>query len=168
MNHSSSPIDHIESLLKGQRLVMLAHLAEDGSLRSKPMTVVEHEPGGSFWFLIRSFGDRTAEDAEYARVNLAILNEGEGAQISISGHGRIERDRGRIRALWTAAAKPFFPGGVDDPELAALEVIPGHAEYWDGPDSAIGRGLAMAASVVASRPVGLGSHGSAHYARSRA
>jgi hypothetical protein len=37
--------------------------------------------------------------------------------------------------------------------------------YWDSPGSKVVRALAMAASVVAGKPVGLGEHGSANVTR---
>jgi general stress protein 26 len=69
------------------------------------------------------------------------------------------RDRALIRSMWTAAAKPWFPEGPEAEDLALLEVRPTHAEYWDGPSNMVSRALAMAASIAAGRPIGLGEHG---------
>ena len=56
-------------------------------------------------------------------------------------------DRGRATLV---------PGGEDDPDLTLLRITPERAEIWDGPDSQVLRMAAMAASVVAGRPIGLG------------
>ena len=56
--------------------------------------------------------------------------------VSVSGTGRIVRDRDRMRELWTPFAKAWFPRGVDDPSLALLEVRLDKAELWDAPGSA--------------------------------
>ena len=53
---------------------------------------------------------------------------------------------------------PLVTQGVDDPDLAALRLEPIKAEIWDGPDSTVLRMIAMAASVVVGKPLGLGAH----------
>ena len=69
-------------------------------------------------------------------------------------------DRIRIQQLWTAAAKPWFPEGPTSANLALLKITPDAADYWDAPYSTMVRAVGMLASVVAGRPVGLGTHGS--------
>ena len=44
------------------------------------------------------------------------------------------------------------------PELTLLKFVPESAEYWDAPHSKMVRMFAMAASVVAGKPIGLGEH----------
>jgi hypothetical protein len=53
---------------------------------------------------------------------------------------------------------PGFLQGKDSPNLALLAFFPHTAEYWDAPNSKMVRMLAMAASVVAGKPVGMGDH----------
>jgi Pyridoxamine 5'-phosphate oxidase like len=55
-------------------------------------------------------------------------------------------------------ARPWFPGGANDPDLVLLAVQPQLADIWDGPDSEVMRLLALTASLVAARPIGLGEH----------
>ena len=33
--------------------------------------------------------------------------------------------------IWSAAAPAWFPGGVDDPDLALVAILVAEAEYWD-------------------------------------
>ena len=58
---------------------------------------------------------------------------------SLTGTARVNRDRDMIDALWSDAAKAFFPKGKDDPNLVLLEVTLRSAEYWDGPSTTIGK-----------------------------
>jgi general stress protein 26 len=76
----------------------------------------------------------------------------------MSGHGELTSDIEHIRRLWTPYAKPWFPQGPETPNLALLKFTPEAAETWDSPHSKAVRVLAMAASIFAAKPVGLGKH----------
>jgi general stress protein 26 len=43
------------------------------------------------------------------------------------------RDTEKMRALWSSGLDRWFPRGLDDPDLALLEVRIDKAEYWDRP-----------------------------------
>ncbi len=58
----------------------------------------------------------------------------------------------------TARARPWFPGGADDADLVLLALQPHLADIWNGPDSDVMRLLALTASLLAARPIGLGEH----------
>ena len=55
-------------------------------------------------------------------------------------------------------ARPWFPEGVESVHLGLLKIVPREAEYWDAPHSRMVRMVAMVASAVVGRPVGLGTH----------
>jgi hypothetical protein len=67
-------------------------------------------------------------------------------------------DRVHIEWLWTPFAKPWFPDGPGSPNLALLKFAPDTGEYWGAPHSKMARMFAIAASIVAAKPVGLGEH----------
>ncbi|MDT7835031.1 pyridoxamine 5'-phosphate oxidase family protein [Aquabacterium sp. OR-4] len=155
---SDETLERLDQLLDGERVAMLTRWTPDGLLHSKPMTVLQHDAGGAFWFYVRSVAGQDDDEVQYRHVNLAFSNPDKGRHVSLAGQGRIVRDRALIESLWTAAAKPWFPDGPQAPELALLEIIPTHAEYWDGPSNVFSRALAMAASIAAGKPIGLGEH----------
>jgi general stress protein 26 len=64
-----------------------------------------------------------------------------------------------IEDLWTPFARSWFPDGADSSNLALLKFVPHSAEFWDAPNSKMVRMLAMAASIVAAKPIGMGNHG---------
>lgn len=157
--NSHRELDRLDDLIDGERVVMLTRWTRDGLLHSKPMTVLQHDAGGSFWFFVKSDPDRAGDDAQYRHCNLAFSQPDKGRHVSMAGQGRVVRDRTLIRSMWTTSAKPWFPEGPEAKDLALLEVVPTHAEYWDGPSNMVSRALAMAASIAAGRPIGLGEHG---------
>lgn len=145
----------IVDLVEGIDIAMLTTQAPDGRLLGRPMAALEVDAEGSFWFFT---SERSAKVHQLDRVNLAFTDEGDATYVSISGHAAIVNDRSRIDELWTVAAKPWFPQGKDDPDLVLLRVDTDIAEYWDSNSSKMIRLLAMAASAVSGRPIGLGEH----------
>lgn len=159
MSQQHTPLPSLKDLIDGQRTVMLTTTEADGSLRSRPMTLLEVDAAQCLWFFCEHDPQDAAFVARHARVNVALVNEGQATQVSIAGTGTVGHDLARKQALWTVMARPWFPDGPSSPRLATLCVQPQHIEYWDGPDSSVARALAVAASVAAGQPIGLGEHG---------
>ncbi len=129
---------------------------EEGLLMSRPMSPQEMCEQGAVWFLTNPNSNKVKH---LQVMNLAFSNESESTYVSISGHGEIITDRALIERFWTPFARPWFPDGVDSSNLALLKFVPHTAEYWDAPNSTMVRMLAMAASIVAAKPIGMGEHG---------
>ena len=136
-------------------VAMLANIDADGALVSRPMAVLEVDAAGAVWFFV----DLRSSRVEFLRVvNLSFVDPGHGTYVSLSGRGEIRSDRSHVERLWTPMAKPWFPEGPASSNLALLKFVPHTAEYWDAPNSKMVRLFAMAASVVAGKPIGTGDH----------
>ena len=136
-------------------VAMLANIDADGALVSRPMAVLEVDAAGAVWFFV----DLRSSRVEFLRVvNLSFVDPGHGTYVSLSGRGEIRSDRSHVERLWTPMAKPWFPEGPASSNLALLKFVPHTAEYWDAPNSKMVRMFAMAASVVAGKPIGMGDH----------
>jgi len=144
----------LAELIGRDRFAMLTEPGPGELLESRPMTLLEFDREGLLWFFCR----RQPRFVPHP-VNLAFSDEAHSTFVSIAGRAEQVEDRERIHALWTAAARPWFPEGPDSPDLALLKVVPLKVEYWDAPDSKVVRGLAMAASILSGTPVGMGEHG---------
>lgn len=150
----------VAELIKDVRTVMLTS-AVPGHLHSRPMTPLHLDAQGTIWM----FTSRDAFEGVPGNVNLAFADHDHGSYVSVEGAAQLVDDRQRIHDLWTAAAKPWFPEGPDSPDLVLLRVDVHEVAYWDSPGSKVVRMMAMAASVVAGKPIGLGEHGSADVSR---
>ena len=136
-------------------VAMLGNLDADGALVSRPMAVLEVDAAGAVWFFV----DLRSSRVEFLRVvNLSFVDAARGTYVSLSGRGEIRSDRSHVERLWTPLAKPWFPEGPASTNLALLKFVPHTAEYWDAPNSKMVRMFAMAASVVAGKPIGMGDH----------
>jgi general stress protein 26 len=155
---SNTPLQQLHQAVRGMRVAMLTHVTTDGLLSSKPMHLLEQDDQGQFWFYCQSPDPLDDSVNPYQRANLAFSDESSSRYVSVACRGELVRDRARIQALWTSMAKPWFPEGPDAPDLACLKLVPLQAELWDGPGNGLAQVLAIAASVIAGKPVGMGDH----------
>lgn len=140
--------------LDGQRIAMLTLPEPSGDLAARPLTALELDTDGSFWFFVaRAIYEPLV--GQGVDVNLAFSDEAKSLYVSVVGHAGLVDEAEKRHALWTAAARPWFDD-PDDPELVLLRVQPLRVELWDHPHARVVRLAAMAASVVAKRPIGLG------------
>lgn len=158
---TQSPTTHLQQLREAVgklHLAMLTTVTEDGLLVSKPMHLLELDAQGQFWFYCSAPDPLDDSVNPDQRANLAFSDESSSRFVSVSCRSELVRDRARIHALWSGMAKPWFPAGPDSPELACLKLVPLQAELWDGPGNGLSKALAVAASVISGKPVGMGEH----------
>ena len=145
----------LADVLTHQNVGMLTLQHPVSSLASRPMTPIEMDASGAIWFIAARDTLPRPTDGQPLTVNLAFANQADGDYVSISGMATLVDDAARKQALWTLAARPWF-SGPEDPRMVLLQLVPQHVEIWDGPDNAATQLLAMASSVLAGKPVGLG------------
>ena len=152
---STAELTQLCKLIEDLSVAMLTTIDADGALSSRPMTPLEMDGDGAIWFFTDS---RSANSERLTNAHLSFADEARGTYVSLSGRGEIQMDRAHIERLWTPFAKPWFPDGPDSPNLALLKFVPDTAEYWDAPHSKMVRMFAIATSIVAAKPVGMGDH----------
>ena len=158
VQHQTHPdMQRLAERLEGQRTAMLTLRDAQGQLDARPLTPLEMDSGGALWMLVSQKALSPFLGAGAQPANLAFSDEGRSLFVSIIGNAWLADDAARKQALWTVMARPWF-SGVDDPDLAVLCVQPVSAEVWDGPDNSVMRMMAMAASVAAGKPIGMGDH----------
>lgn len=142
------------------RFTMLTAHAPEGRLDSRPMTIQSLEDPGTLWFFAAD-GSAVAEQVDASPdVNVAVANPDDDLYVSIVGRAAIVRDRAKAAALWNAAAKAWFPGGIDDPRLVLIRVDVSHADYWNTEESKMVQFFKMAqAAITGHPPTDLGEHG---------
>ena len=146
---------HLGELLEDFSVAMLTTLDAEGALASRPMAPLEMDSLGVLWF----FTDLRSAKVEHLRqANLAFVDAARARFVSVAGRGEIDTRREHVERLWSPMMRPWFPEGPDSPDLALLRFVPHLAEYWDAPHSKMVRMFALAASVVAGKPLGMGEH----------
>lgn len=149
-------------LVKDIKFGMLTTYHRNGHLHSRPVTTQNRDIDAldSLWFFMSRGSEPVADLRTDAHVNVAYADPGKDAYVSVSGEARIVDDMARKAALWTPFAQAWFPGGVEDPDLALVQVKIVHAHYWDVKASKIVQLYTMAkAALTGQKPEGMGEEG---------
>ena len=108
--------------------------------------------GGAPWFFTSDDSPKVEEIAEEQPVNVAYASPGKNHYGSVSGRGRVLRDRAKAQEFWPLMAKIWFPAGVDDPRLVLLRVEVEAAEYGDSPSSKMVQLYGLAKMALTGTP----------------
>jgi general stress protein 26 len=152
----------LADLIDEASIAMLTTEDADGNLRSRPLVTLEIDSEGKLWFLTAMSSGKVEEIDRHRKVNLSYANVDKQCYVSISGHARLFRDPQKMQELWTAWIEPWFPDGLDDPDLGLLEVSVEVAEYWDAPASKMQRLFGLAKALSTGKTDRLGEHGKVH------
>jgi general stress protein 26 len=119
--------ERIESV----RTAMMTTVEPDGSFRSRPMWTQGDEFDGSLWFFTSDEAPKVEELERNPHVGLSYAAPDKNLYVSVTGRAELVRDKAKAEELWNVFAEAWFPGGVDDPNLAVLRVDVEHAHYWE-------------------------------------
>lgn len=159
---SHHELQQVADLVKEIRFAMLATEDADGRLRSRPMATMQMDAGGNLWFFTALSSPKIDETIQHRQINLSYARTDKQDYLSVSGIGEIVRDKEKMRTLWTAWVKPWFPKGLDDPDLVLLKVTITDAEYWMAPGNAVKRLYGLAKGMVTGNTDALGEHRKIH------
>ncbi len=148
MESRDDQLKQLGALIQDTRIAMLTTIEESGELRSRPMAVQNREFDGELWFFTQEHSPKVEEIHQEREVNVTFVNRDKQDYVSVSGTAVLVRDRSKIEEFWSPVLKTWFPGGVEDPELALIKVIVRNAEYWDGPSSKIVQVFGMAKAAL--------------------
>lgn len=149
---------HLKALIEDMKIGMLTTIDADGTLRSRPLQTVGVEDNGTLWFFTSRRSPKVSEAESEDRVNVSYAHPGKQDYVSVSGRAALVLDRERMKRMYTKWIDVFFPGGVDDPNLALLRVDIEKAEYWDSPGSAVGRMYGLAKALATGDKEALGEN----------
>ncbi len=121
----------LHTMIRGINVAMLTTQNPDGSLRSRPMVSPDVEFDGTLWFLTQAGSEKLTEISQYPRVSVSYVDAQQHRYVSLSGRATIVEDPEQIKVHWRPEHRPWFPLGVDDPDLRLLRVEVERAEYWD-------------------------------------
>ena len=121
------------ALIKDIKFGMFTTRYQNGHLHSQPMTTRNQlvDEDDRLWFFMSRSSGPVSDLLIDPNVNVCFANPGSHSYVSVSGEARAVSDPAKLRRLWTKTAGEWFPGGIDDPDLALIEVQILHARYWD-------------------------------------
>lgn len=158
--HASEDHQTLWNMIHDIRYGMLTHRHAGGMMHSCPLTTLNKSPDDKpvLYFFISRKSEMASALAADANVNVSYAHPGDDRYVSVSGTAAIAEDQAQKEALWSPVAKAWFPGGVNDVDLALLEVSIHHAEYWDVSESKMVQLAKMATAALTGKPPELGEH----------
>lgn len=125
----NSELDKLYEMIDEIAVTMMTTRRPDGHLESRAMATQKRAAGADLWF-VTTEGSAKLHDLEYdPHINLAFYKDGTREWISVSGVASISRDRQKIRELYAADWKIWFPdegdprhGTADDPRMVLVGV----------------------------------------------
>ena len=112
-------------------MLLCTGIATGDSEGARPMSVREVDAAGNLWFLSATDSHKNAEIARDPRVTLYFQGSAHSDFLVLHGTASISTDRAKIRELWEPIIKTWFTGGVDDPRISVIRVVPDGGYYWD-------------------------------------
>ena len=120
----------ITELLQSFHTAMLVTHGGMDSLHARPMEIVSVGPDCQVWFFTGGSSVKTEEIRQDQEVLLTFQKDHQ-KYLTLAGTAHLIRDRAMIQELWQESFRVWFPGGLEDPDLALVQILPRHAEYWD-------------------------------------
>jgi general stress protein 26 len=159
---SDAGMQKLADLIEAASIAMLTTEEADGSLRSRPLATLQMDADGKLWFFTALSSGKVGEIDQHRKVNLSYANIEKHNYVSVCGSARLFRDPDKMRQLWTPWIEPWFPDGLNDPDLALLEITVSEAEYWDAPASRTRRLFGLAKAMTTRNTDELGEHATVH------
>lgn len=150
MTHQDE-IKKVAELIKDVKIAMLTTVDQDGSLHSRPMATQQAPFDGDLWFFTDGRSAKIDEVQNEQRVNVSYANPDDSRYVSVSGRAVLIRDQKKARELWNPIYKAWFPEGLDDPNLALLNVSVEKAEYWDIPSGKMVQALGFVKALATGK-----------------
>ncbi len=170
MTTDTNPRETLWDLIKDIKFGMLTTRHGNGHLHSRPLTTqnksIDHDD--TLWFFVSRSGQPAADVTKESQVNIAYAHPGSDSYVSVSGTAAIVENQEKKEELWTKMVQAWFPGGINDPDLALLCVRISHAHYWDVRENKLTQLYEMAkAAITGKPPTGLGEEREVRMAVSR-
>lgn len=123
-------IEELERLLHEFDTGILTTRGGDGHFHSRPMALQTGSVADGLWFATRDGTAKVADLEADPHCAVAFYKGGHDATyVSVSGVGRLVRDRALVRRLWNASWRPWFPDGPEQADLLLIHLRPEHAEF---------------------------------------
>lgn len=138
----------IMEMVKAAKVAMFTTINGDGTLASRPMVAQQMDEEGLIWFFTSRESGKIEDLHKHPQVNVAYSDVDNNQYVSLSGRGKLVRDKAKIKELWDPTMKAWFPNGEDDPDVALISVKPDTAEYWDSTSSKFVQLIGFAKAIL--------------------
>lgn len=121
--------ENFQNLFEKFDTALLVTQSDRQQLRCRPMAIAGTENDSAVWFATSLDAAKVSEIMAHPQVCVA-MQSGRSC-LSLSGKATIVYDRAKIRELWDASWRVWFPDGPMDSSIALIRVEMSEGEYWD-------------------------------------
>ena len=126
---------------------------------TRPMYTVDVDENGALWFFTDVRSIKVEEVSQEHTVHIVYAHPGKESYLDIWGRASVQTDRQVIKNKWSPVIKAWFPKGVEDPNIALLQVQPKNIHYWNAETGKMVAILKTAASIVTGKRLAEGTVG---------
>ena len=147
-------------LIKDIKFAMFTTRNAEGQLQARPMTTqnAKLDEQHALWFFMSRTSEPAVDLTASPEVCVIYADPGKDSWVSVSGHAAVVDDAAKKKQLWNVMTQAWFPRGVDDPDLALVQVRIASASYWNVKENQVVQLLKMAAAVITGKPPQMGEH----------
>lgn len=143
--------EKVRAMVSGIRTCMFTTLDGQGRMHARPMAAMTGpDAEDTIWFFTRADSPKATEIGAEGQVLLTFAQGND--YLSLTGEAVVMRDVEQQKALWSEAARVWFPGGAESEELALIAFQPGEAQYWDSPSGLVLFAYGYARAVLTGKP----------------
>jgi general stress protein 26 len=153
-------LNKFRKLVKDINVCMFITNTQGSPEHTRPMSTIEVDEQGKLWFFTDVRSIKVEEVASEKAVHLVYAHPGKESYIDVWGRATVNTNRQLIKDKWSPIVKAWFPNGVEDPNLALLEVKPSDVYYWDAETGKMVAFIKIAVSAVTGKPMAEGAQGS--------
>jgi general stress protein 26 len=126
---------------------------------TRPMGTIEVDDEGTLWFFTDVRSMKVEDLSNEQNVHLVYAHPGKESYLDVWATATVSQDKQLIKDKWSPIVKAWFPDGVDDPNLALLEVKPRSVYYWDAETGKMVAFLKIAVAAVTGKQLSEGAEG---------
>lgn len=152
-------VEKLQTLTKSAAICLMATSLQKRPLSTRPMSTLQVDDGGNFWFFSQKTSQKNSELRENPEIQLFYTNMASSEYLTVYGHATISHNQAKIEELWSPIAKAWFPEGKEDPELTIVKVTPLEAHYWDTKHNKMVQLVKILAGSIIGRPLDDGIEG---------
>lgn len=123
-------LQKLRELLNDNKVLLMATNLGKIPFSVCPMTLQEMDAQGDLWFFAPRNSEHFKDIEKDNRVQFLLANEKGQHYLSMYGNATHIVDRQKRQALWSPMLRAWFDG-VDDPNIALLNLNVESAYYWD-------------------------------------
>jgi general stress protein 26 len=120
-------------LIKDIGIALLTTHSADGKLHSRPLAASQKDFDGQLWFITQDGSPKISELLANSNVLLAYSDPKSQRYVSVSGTAEVRIDPAKVKEIWDANQRLWFPKGPDEEDIRLICVTVESAEYWDRP-----------------------------------